>query len=294
MDDGLDPGQRVAAAERFERLAEVSDIGAEETGSDSRDWLDSGEPTWSMLRTWWPRANQVADDNAAGLAAAAGDCDLGHARSSSRPAPPLGLPRIEPERRTIVFFPEGAFRSHQQLRGHRRRAAPPRPPGGVRDRGVLRRDARGQGVRGAAHAPLGPATDPREAGTVLEGLHPRHTAPVFHSSTQEQLGGFILPTWQAPGRRAHATSTSASPRSSTSSRPTPSSRTTCARSPAILASGRPWVRIVFLQSAGGHRPRSAAHLLGPGARRPHQLGGVPRGVRDAGRRSAGVVLGVLR
>ena len=88
MDDGLDPGQRVAAAERLERLAEVGES-ARRNGIGSSGWLDSGEPTWSMLRTWWPRSNEMTDDDAAGLAAASGDCDLGHALSYSRRAASL-------------------------------------------------------------------------------------------------------------------------------------------------------------------------------------------------------------
>ena len=31
---------------------------ARRNGIGFSGWLDSGEPTWSMLRTWWPRSNR--------------------------------------------------------------------------------------------------------------------------------------------------------------------------------------------------------------------------------------------
>ena len=131
--------------------------------------------------------------------------------------------------KTIVFFPEGAFGPTNNCVGIGevlRRSGPPR---GLRDRGVVRRDARGEGLRGAADAARAAARGRGGAGPVLEGLHPRDRA----RSSGSRPSTSSASSWPRPGRRcstARATSTSGWSRSSTSSSPTRSSRTTSARS----------------------------------------------------------------
>jgi hypothetical protein len=82
MDHGLDSRQRVAAAERLQRLAEVGDVGAQE-GDRILGMVGLGRADLVDVEDLVAVREQVADDDAAGLAATSGDCDLGHARSSS-------------------------------------------------------------------------------------------------------------------------------------------------------------------------------------------------------------------
>jgi MGT family glycosyltransferase len=152
------------------------------------------------------------------------------------------LPRIAPDSRTIVFFPEGAF-------------GPTNNCVGIGD--VLRR--RGHRVvfvieesfAGTLEAKgfeerlmrLSPAPEtPEQPGQFWKDFI-RDTAPVFRSRTQEQLAGFILPTWQAlvdgaryvDGRLTEIFHELA---------PDAIVQDNVCSFPAILASGRPWVRIV--------------------------------------------------
>jgi MGT family glycosyltransferase len=71
----------------------------------------------------------------------------------------------------------------------------------------------------------------------------RDTAPVFRSSTQEQLAGFILPTWQALVDGARYVDERLS-EIFDELRPDAIVEDNVCSFPAILASGRPWVRIV--------------------------------------------------
>ena len=75
-------------------------------------------------------------------------------------------------------LPRGGSRPDQQLRRHRRRAPQARAPRGLHHRGVVRRRARGPGLRGAPDAPRPAAGGARGPGPVLEGLHPRDGAGV--------------------------------------------------------------------------------------------------------------------
>jgi len=71
----------------------------------------------------------------------------------------------------------------------------------------------------------------------------RDTAPVFRSSTQEQLGGFILPTWQALVDGARYVDDRLGEIFAELAPDAIVEDNVCSF-PAILASGRPWVRIV--------------------------------------------------
>ena len=264
---------------------------ARRNGIGSSGWLDSGEPTRSMLRTWWPRANRW--------------------RTTTRPA--LPLPPV-----TAILVMPGALADAALVRlaridqtaarscsSPRERSGPPttawasatccaaaviawcswprsRSPGRSRPRGS----------RSGSCASRTPPGLPEAPGQFWKDFI-RDTAPVFRSSTQEQLAGFILPTWQAlvegaryvDGRLTEIFDELAPD--------------VDRRGQRVRVSRHPGQRPALgadrvLQPAGGHRPRSPAHVLGAGARGPHQLGGVPRRVRGAGRRPPGLVLGVLR
>ena len=99
-------------------------------------------------------------------------------------------------RRTIVFFPEGAFGPTNNCVGIGDVLRAARPPGGVHRGRVLRRDAGGAGIRGGADASGAAAGGTGGAGPVLEGLHPRHT-PSYERPPSSSSGSFLAPTWQA-------------------------------------------------------------------------------------------------
>ena len=194
-------------------------------------------------------------------------------------------PRVSDDPRTIVFFPEGRLRPDQQLRRDRPGAARPRPSGRVHRRGVVRRHARGQGLRGTADAARSAARGrargrPASSGSTSSATPRRSSA----SRTIEQLERVHRPDLAGARSTARSTSTRASPRSSTSSRRTRSSRTTSSRSrrsrrPAGRGSG----------SSRATRPRSRTRSSPPFSsglpgRRPARLAGVPgRGRADASR-----------
>ena len=98
---------------------------------------------------------------------------------------------------TIVFFPEGAFGPTNNCVGHRRRAAPARRPRRVHRRGVVRRESRGEGVRGAPDAARAAAGRAGGCPGQFWKDFIRDTAPLFRKPTIEQLESFIQPTWQA-------------------------------------------------------------------------------------------------
>ena len=98
------------------------------------------------------------------------------ASSSPRARSPSTRSGSERHRADGRLLPGGRVRPHEQLRGHRRRPAQARPPGRVHRGGVVRRHARGEGLRGADDAAGRAAGGARGAGPVLEGLHPRHGA----------------------------------------------------------------------------------------------------------------------
>ena len=115
---------------------------------------------------------------------------------STSPKPFNPVRALSATGRTIVFFPEGAFGPTNNCVGIGDVLRRPRPPGRLRHRGVVRRHARGEGLRGAADAARPAAAEPEEPGQFWKDFI-RETAPVFRRPTIEQLGEFIAPTWQA-------------------------------------------------------------------------------------------------
>jgi len=144
--------------------------------------------------------------------------------------------------RTIVFFPEGAFGPTNNCvgigdvlrrRGHRIVFI-------VEESFAGTLEAKGFEERTMRLAP--PPEEPEEPGQFWKDFI-RDTAPVFRKSTFDQLGEFILPTWQAlvdgarhvDGRLVEILEELA---------PDVVVEDNVVGFPAIPASGRPWVRIV--------------------------------------------------
>src|SRR5213595_1883209 len=144
--------------------------------------------------------------------------------------------------RTIAFFPEGAYGPTNNCvgigdvlrrRGHRVVFVVEESfAGALEEKGFEERTMR--------LAP--PPIEPEEPGQFWKDFI-RDTAPVFRKSTYDQLGEFILPTWQAlvdgaryvDERRAEILDEVA---------PDVVVEDNVVGFPAIPASGRPWVRIV--------------------------------------------------
>jgi MGT family glycosyltransferase len=146
------------------------------------------------------------------------------------------------ESRTIVFFPEGAFGPTNNCvgigdvlrrRGHRVVfVAEESFAGTLEAKGFEERLMR-----------LSTAPDmPEQPGQFWKDFI-RDTAPVFRSDTQEQLGGFILPTWQALIEGARFVDERLTEIFDELQPDAIVEDNVCAF-PAIPASGRPWVRIV--------------------------------------------------
>jgi MGT family glycosyltransferase len=144
--------------------------------------------------------------------------------------------------RTIVFFPEGAFGPTNNCvgigdvlrrRGHRVVFI-------VEESFAGTLEAQGFEERTMRLAP--PPAEPEEPGQFWKDFI-RDTAPVFRKSTFDQLGEFILPTWQAlvdgaryvDERLVEILEEVA---------PDVVVEDNVVGFPAIVASGRPWVRIV--------------------------------------------------
>jgi MGT family glycosyltransferase len=144
--------------------------------------------------------------------------------------------------RTIVFFPEGAFGPTNNCvgigavlrrRGHRIVFI-------VEESFAGSLEAKGFEERTMRLAP--PPTRPEEPGQFWKDFI-RDTAPVFRKSTFDQLGEFIVPTWQAlvDGAR-YADERVAAILAEVE--PDLVVQDNVVAFPAIPASGRPWVRIV--------------------------------------------------
>jgi len=144
--------------------------------------------------------------------------------------------------RTVVFFPEGAFGPTNNCvgigdvlrrRGHRVVFVVEESFAGTLEaRGFEERLMR-----------LAPAPDqPEEPGQFWKDFI-RETAPVFRESTFEQLGSFIVPTWQALLDGARYVDEQLVEIFAELEPDAIVEDNVCAF-PAILASGRPWVRIV--------------------------------------------------
>ena len=129
-----------------------------------------------------------------------------------------------------------------------------------------------------------PPAEPEEPGQFWKDFI-RDTAPVFRKSTFDQLGEFILPTWQAlvdgaryvDERLAEILDEVA---------PDVVVEDNVVGFPAIPASGRPWVRIVSCNPLEVKDPALPPTFSGLPLDDPERVGRVPVGVRAAGRRPA--------
>jgi MGT family glycosyltransferase len=149
---------------------------------------------------------------------------------------------LRPVGQTIVFFPEGAFGPTNNCvgigdvlrrRGHRVVFI-------VEESFAGTLDAQGFEERTMRLAP--PPTEPEEPGQFWKDFI-RDTAPVFRKSTVEQLGEFIAPTWQALVDGARYVDDRLAEILDEVD-PDVVVEDNVVGFPAILASGRPWVRIV--------------------------------------------------
>jgi MGT family glycosyltransferase len=145
-------------------------------------------------------------------------------------------------RKTIVFFPEGAFGPTNNCvgigdvlrrRGHRIVFVVEQSFAGTLE-------ARGFEERPIRLAPA--PEEPEEPGQFWKDFI-RDTAPVFRESTIDQLRGFIAPTWQALLDGARYVDARLAEILDELHPDTIVEDNVCAF-PAIPASGRPWVRIV--------------------------------------------------
>jgi MGT family glycosyltransferase len=144
--------------------------------------------------------------------------------------------------RTIVFFPEGAYGPTNNCvgignvlrrRGHRIIFI-------VEESFAGTLEAKGFEERTMRLAP--PPTEPEEPGQFWKDFI-RDTAPVFRESTFDQLGEFILPTWQALVDGARYVDERLTEILAELA-PEVVVEDNVVGFPAIPASGRPWVRIV--------------------------------------------------
>jgi MGT family glycosyltransferase len=144
--------------------------------------------------------------------------------------------------RTIVFFPEGAFGPTNNCvgigdvlrrRGHRVVFV-------VEESFAGTLEAQGFEERTMRLAP--PPAEPEEPGQFWKDFI-RDTAPVFRKGTLEQLGEFIAPTWQALVDGARYLDERLAEILAEVD-PDVVVEDNVVGFPAILASGRPWVRIV--------------------------------------------------
>jgi MGT family glycosyltransferase len=145
-------------------------------------------------------------------------------------------------RKTIVFFPEGAFGPTNNCvgigdvlrdRGHRVLFVVEESFGGTLE-------AKGFEERLMRLAPA--PEEPEEPGQFWKDFI-RDTAPVFHGSTLEQLESFIAPTWQALTDGARYVDERLT-EIFAELRPDVIVEDNVCSFPAIPASGLPWVRIV--------------------------------------------------
>lgn len=148
----------------------------------------------------------------------------------------------EPDRRTIVFFPEGAFGPTNNCvgigdvlrqRGHHVVFVVEESfAGSLEAKGFEERVMR-----------LGPASElPEQPGQFWKDFI-RDTAPVFRTGTLEQLGSFVAPTWQALVDGARYVDERLTEILSELEPDVIVQDNVCAF-PAIAAGGRPWVRIM--------------------------------------------------
>ena len=103
----------------------------------------------------------------------------------------------------------------------------------------------------------------------------RDTAPVFRTPTIEQLGSFLAPTWQALIDGSIYVNPRP-PRSSRTSTPMPSWRTTSWPSPRSRTAGMPWARIMSCNPLEMPDPDIPPVFSGYAGRRPGRRGGSSR------------------
>ncbi len=192
---------------------------------------------------------------------------------------------------TIVFFPEGAFGPTNNCvgigdvlrrRGHRVVFI-------VEESFAGTLEAKGFEERTMRLAPL--PEEPEEPGQFWKDFI-RDTAPVFRKSTFDQLGEFILPTWQAlvdgarhvDGRLVEILEELA---------PDVVVEDNVVGFPAIPASGRPWVRIVSCNPLEVKDQALPPTFSGLPLDDPSEWDAFRTEYATPGRRAPGVVLGVL-
>ena len=120
----------------------------------------------------------------------------------------------------------------------------------------------------------------------------RDTAPVFRKSTLEQISEFIAPTWQALIDGAKYVN----PRLEEiigEVEPDAIVEDNVVSFPAVMAAGRPWVRIVSCNPIELKDPLIAPFSSGLRGGRPFGLAGVPRRVPPRARRHVGRLRRVL-
>ena len=121
----------------------------------------------------------------------------------------------------------------------------------------------------------------------------RDTAPEFRKPTIEQLETFILPVWQALVDGARYVDERLREIFG-ELEPDVIVQDNVVGFPAVLASGRPWVRIVSCNPLELKDPALPPVVLRLPDRRPVRLGRVPRALPRAARAAAARVLGLLR
>ena len=194
-----------------------------------------------------------------------------------------GHPRTDMS--TIAFFPEGAYGPTNNCVGIGDVLRAARPPRRVHRRGVVRRHARGAGLRGAADAARARRPRcPRSPGQFWKDFI-RETAPVFRKPTIEQLGDVHRPDLRRRCSTARATSTSACARSSTSSQPDVIVEDNVVALPGAAGLRAPVGADRLLQPGRGQRPRRPAAVLRLPGRRPRAVGRLLGRVRAHARRS---------
>ena len=184
--------------------------------------------------------------------------------------------------RTIVFFPEGAYGPTNNCvgigdvlrrRGHRVVFI-------VEESFAGNLEAKGFEERLMRLGP--PPAEPEVPGQFWIDFI-RDTAPVFRKSTLEQIAEFIQPTWQALIDGAKYVN----PRLEQiigELEPDVIVEDNVVSFPAVMASGRPWARIVSCNPAEIKDPIVAPFSSGYAGRRPEPLGDLPGRVQPGPRR----------
>ena len=193
---------------------------------------------------------------------------------------------------TYVFFPEGAFGPTNNCVGIGRVLL----ERGERVVFVVEESFAGtleaQGFEEALMR-LKPAPEVEEAPGQFWKDFVRDTAPEFRKPTIEQLETFVLPVWQELVDGARYVDERLAEIFG-ELEPDVIVQDNVVGFPAVLASGRPWVRIVSCNPLELKDPALPPVFSGYPHRRPGRLGRVPRALPRAARAAAARLLGVLR